>query len=178
MELNPLQETDGEWVWRSKHGGELDEYVAKLEREWGVDRLPRLVSPELQARFQLAQDQHRQATLNGGDMAPFDAMLLRGWKAVEAEALAKGYTPLPGPVLTVQADEPERGTICVCEDDTHAQAILARAKAEGWNAEVWTKAEVARVLKGSSPIAQIKTAFPQARVIRKGQFVEDEIPVL
>jgi hypothetical protein len=54
---------------------------------------------------------------------------------------------------------------------------LARAKAEGWNAEVWTVEEVGRVLKGASPISEIKAAFPQAKVVRKGQLMQDEIPI-
>jgi hypothetical protein len=175
--IPPLIEANGEWVWRSRMAGALDTLVAGLEREWGFDRLPRLVSPETRERFVSAQDMHRQATMAGEDMAELDAMMMRAWRALEAEARAGGYEPLPGPLLTVQADEPERGTICICQDDTHAQAVLARAKAEGWNAEAWTVEEVGRVLKGASPIAEIKAAFPKAKVVRKGQLIEDEIPI-
>jgi hypothetical protein len=175
--LAPLTEANGEWVWRSRMAGALDTLVAGLEREWGFDRLPRLVSPETRERFVSAQDMHRQATMAGEDMAELDAMMMRAWRALEAEARAGGYEPLPGPLLTVQADEAERGTICICQDDTHAQAVLARAKAEGWNAEAWTVEEVGRVLKGASPIAEIKAAFPKAKVVRKGQLIEDEIPI-
>jgi hypothetical protein len=175
--LAPLTEANGEWVWRSRMAGALDTLVAGLEREWGFDRLPRLVSPATRERFQAAEDMHRQATMAGEDMAELDAMMMRAWKALAAEALAAGYEPLPGPLLTVQADEAERGTICICQDDTHAQAVLARAKAEGWNAEAWTVEEVGRVLKGASPIAEIKAAFPKAKVVRRGQLIEDEIPI-
>jgi hypothetical protein len=120
---------------------------------------------------------HRQATMAGEDMAELDAMMMRAWNALAAEALAAGHGPLPGPLVTVQADEAERGTICICQDDTHAQAVLARAKAEGWNAEAWTVEEVGRVLKGASPISEIKAAFPKAKVVRKGQLIQDEIPI-
>jgi len=175
--IPPLTEANGEWVWRSRMAGALDTLVAGLEREWGFDRLPRLVSPATRERFQTAEDMHRQATMAGEDMAELDAMMMRAWRALEAEARAAGYEPLPGPLMTVQADEVERGTICICQDDTHAQAVLARAKAEGWNAEAWTVEEVGRVLKGASPIAEIKAAFPQAKVVRRGQLIEDEIPI-
>jgi len=175
--IPPLRETNGEWVWRARMAGALDTLVSKLEREWGFDRLPRLVSPETRERFVSAQDMHRQATMAGEDMAELDAMMMRAWRALEAEARAGGYEPLPGPLLTVQADEAERGTICICQDDTHAQAVLARAKAEGWNAEVWTVEEVGRVLKGASPSAEIKAAFPKAKGVRRGQLIEDEIPI-
>ena len=175
--IPPLAEANGEWVWRSRKAGALDERVSWLEQKWGFDRLPRLVSPETRERFRAAEDMHRQATMAGEDMSEMDAMMMRAWKALAAEALLAGYEPLPGPLLTVQADEAERGTICICQDDTHAQAVLARAKAEGWNAEVWTVEEVGRVLKGASPIAEIKAAFPKAKVVRKGQLIEDEIPI-
>jgi hypothetical protein len=36
---------------------------------------------------------------------------------------------------------------------------------------------VGRVLKGASPIAEIKAAFPKAKVVRRGQLIEDEIPI-
>ncbi len=175
--IPPLKEANGEWVWRTKQAGALDALVSWLEKKWGFDRLPRLVSPATRERFQAAEDMHRQATMAGEDMAELDAMMIRAWKALEGEALMAGYEPLPGPLMTVQADEAERGTICICQDDTHAQAVLARAKAEGWNAEAWTVEEVGRVLKGASPIAEIKAAFPKAKVVRRGQLIEDEIPI-
>ena len=175
--IPPITEANGEWVWRSRMAGALDTLVAGLEREWGFDRLPLLVSTATRERFQAAEDMHRQATVAGEDMAELDAMMMRAWKALAAEALAAGYEPLPGPLMTIQADEAERGTICICQDDTHAQAVLARAKAEGWNAEAWTVEEVGRVLKGASPIAEIKAAFPKAKVVRRGQLIEDEIPI-
>jgi hypothetical protein len=175
--IPPLAEANGEWVWRSRMAGALDTLVAEIERQWGFDRLPLLVSTATRERFQAAEDMHRQATMAGEDMAQLDAMMMRAWRALEAEARAGGYEPLPGALVSIQADEAERGTICICQDDTHAQAVLARAKAEGWNAEAWTVEEVGRVLKGASPIAEIKTAFPQAKVVRRGQLIEDEIPI-
>ena len=175
--LAPLTEANGEWVWRSRQATALDTLVSRLEREWGFDRLPSLVSAETRERFVAAEDMHRQATMAGEDMAELDAMMMRAWAALDAEARALGHEPLPGPLVAVQADEPERGTICICQDDTHAQAILARAKAEGWNAEAWTVEEVGRVLKGASPIAEIKAAFPKAKVVKRGQLIEDEIPI-
>ena len=143
----------------------------------GVRSAPVAGSTATRERFVSAQDMHRQATMAGEDMAELDAMMMRAWRALEAEARAGGYEPLPGPLMTIQADEAERGTICICQDDTHAQAVLARAKAEGWNAEAWTVEEVGRVLKGASPIAEIKAAFPKAKVVRRGQLIEDEIPI-
>ena len=176
--LAPISDTAGSWVWRSQSGRRaVDDVVSDLERRWGFDRLPRLVSPALRERFVAAQDMHRQATMEGVDLAEMDSMIIRAWRALEAEAIARGETELPGAVVCWQADEPERGTICLCLDDEHAQALLARAKAEGWNAEAWTLVEVGRVLKGASPIAEIKAAFPKAKVVRKGQLMQDEIPI-
>jgi choline dehydrogenase-like flavoprotein len=177
--LAPIPDTAGSWVWRPKGARRaLDDVVADIERRWGFERLPRLVSPKLRERFVAAQDMHRQATMAGEDMAEMDAMMIRAWRALEAEALSRGQTELPGAVVTWQAEEPERGTICLCLDDEHAQALLARAKAEGVNVETWTLAEVGRVVKAATPLAEIKQAFPGATVQGKRKpFPADEIPI-
>lgn len=140
--------------------------------------MPRLVSPELRERFVAAQDMHRQATMAGEDMAEMDAMMIRAWRALEAEAVSRGETELPGAVVCWQAEEVERGTICLCLDDEHAQALLARAKAEGVAIETWTLAEVERVVAKASPLAEVKQAFPMATVQGKRKAMpQDEIPL-
>ena len=140
--------------------------------------MPRLVSAELRERFVAAQDMHRQATMEDQDLAEMDAMMIRAWRALEAEALARGQTELPGAVVCWQAEEPERGTICLCLDDEHAQALLARAKAEGVAIETWTLAEVGRIVKAATPLAEIKQAFPMATVQGKRKAMpQDEIPL-
>ena len=177
--LAPIPDTAGAWVWRSQSTRRaLDDMVADLERRWGFERLPRLVSPELRERFTGAQDMHRQATMAGEDLAEMDAMMIRAWRALEAEALARGQSPLPEAVVTWQADEAERGTICLCLDDEHAQALLARAKAEGVAIETWTLAEVGRVLAASASLWEVKQAFPMATVQGKRKAMpQDEIPI-
>ena len=177
--LAPIPDTAGSWVWRSQGPRRaLDDVVSDLERRWGFERLPRLVSPELRERFVGAQDMHRQATMEGEDLVEMDAMMIRAWRALEAEALARGEAELPGSVVCWQAEEPERGTICLCLDDEHAQALLARAKAEGVVVEAWTLEEVGRVVAQASPLAEIKQAFPGATVQGKRKAMpQDEIPL-
>lgn len=177
--LAPIPDTAGSWVWRSQSTRRaLDDMVADLERRWGFERLLRLVSPELRERFVAAQDMHRQATMAGEDLAEMDAMMMRAWAALEAEAMARGESPLPGAVAAWQADEAERGTIYLCLDDEHAQALLARAKAEGMAVEAWTLEEVGRVVAQASPLAEIKQAWPGAKVQGKRKpMPQDEIPI-
>lgn len=177
--MAPIPDMNGAWVWRQNSARRaLDDVVADLERRWGFERLPRLVSPELRERFVAAQDMHRQATMAGEDMAEMDAMMIRAWRALEAEAIARGQTELPGAVVCWQAEEPERGTICLCLDDEHAQALLARAKAEGVAIETWTLAEVGRVVAKASPLVEVKQAFPMATVQGKRKAMpQDEIPL-
>jgi hypothetical protein len=111
----------------------------------------------------------------GEDLADMDAMMMRAWRALEAEALSRGESPLPGAVAVWQADEEERGSICLCLDDEHAQALLARAKAVGENIEVWTLAEVGRIVQIGGVLAEAKKAFPQAKVVKRGA-IQDDIP--
>lgn len=167
----------GEWQFIPYPHSELDELVARIERRWGVDRLPRLVSEATRARFVQAEAMHRQASEDGQDITPLDAMMMRAWAALEAEAEAMQAEPVPAGLWEVQADEPLRGVIVVAHDEQHAQALRLRDKAENRRTEVWTKAEVARVLQAHTVLGVAKTVFPGAEVRRRAPMpVEDIIP--
>jgi hypothetical protein len=178
--LQPITEDAGQWVWRPSQLSPADEAAAAMERKWGIDRLPLLVSPETRARFQAAHDlrngewnyateERRQA---------LDAMMARAWAALDAEAVQRGAAPLPPACFEIALDGLPGAFAAVCLDDHHGQAIALRAKAEGRCVTVWTLAEVARVIQGASVINRIKDVFPGATVQPKrvGPLPDDEIP--
>ena len=63
----------------------VDRIAGDLERVWGVDRLPTLVSPDLAAKFARARQQCDMA-IAAGDIdaaAQKAAALARGWQALD-----------------------------------------------------------------------------------------------
>ena len=153
---------------------QVDDLANAMERKWGIDRLPRLVSPEAQARW--------AATLEAcqGEWTPQadkDAMMMRAWRGMDAAATAAGAEPLPPGLWEQRADD---GTIVViCRDGEHAQVEILRAKHDGRVVATWTLEEVVRVVLAANGavVSSIKAAFPGATVERqhpKPRLVEDD----
>lgn len=97
----PVSVDDELW---STHGltvdaalGPLDRVATETERRWGHSRLMRLVSPETALKWSRANNklslaiQSRDSAL----VAQRASVLMRGWAAVESEALESGHKPLP-----------------------------------------------------------------------------------
>lgn len=174
----PLSEDAGEWVWRPSLRSPLDELATRMERKWGVDRLPLLVGPELRQRFQAAHD------LRNGEWEfatperreALDAMMARAWATLDAEAVQRGAEPLPPAVHEIPLAGLPGAVAAICLDDHHAQAIQLRAKAEGRTVTTWTLAEVARVIQANSIVNEIKHVFPSAEVRRAGRIPQDDVP--
>jgi len=131
-----------------------------------VDRLPRLVSPELLARFRQAEALREQEAhyATPERLLELDGMMARAWAALDAEATQRGAQALPGACYEVDTGDADRGVMCIALDNTHAQVLALRAKAEGRRVETWTLDEVAAVMRGHSIVAAVKAAFPGAGV--------------
>ena len=160
---------------------ELDEIASRYEREWGVGRLPLLVSATTAQRFQSAMD------LLAADFPPagqtWDAVrasIARGWAALAAEATARGHEPLPPAIHEIPLEGCPGAVAAICRDDAHAQALILRAKAEGRTVSTWTLAEVVRVIQANELVNAIKDRWPGATVLplrrKAGAMPEDEIP--
>jgi len=176
----PITEDAGQWVWRPKQITPADEAAATMERKWGIDRLPLLVSPETRARFQAAHDlrngEYDLATPERRDA--LDAMMARAWAALDAEATQRGAETLPPAIYEIPLEGLPGAVAAVCLDDRHAQAITLRAKAEGRCVTTWTLAEVAAVIQANSVVNAIKDAWPGAKAERRSRSAlpDDEIP--
>ena len=162
---------------------QLDETAHALEMKWGVDRLPRLVTPETAARFRHWADKLNAAIEAGADNAAELASIVeRGWQAMDKEATARGCFHLPPMCFSVQVD----GHIVeIAQDQAHATALIWQARNEGRTVAVWTLAEVATVLRLHGIAHAAKEAFPGALVTalpaemppgRRRMDVADEIP--
>jgi hypothetical protein len=158
---------------------QLDELAHSLEMKWGVDRLPRLVTPETAARFQHWADKLNAAIEAGADnVAEVAGIVERGWRAMDAEATARGCFPLPPACFSVQVD----GHIVeIAQDQAHATALIHWARNEGRTVAVWTLEEVATVLRLHGVAHQAKEIWPGALVtalpapMREGKRRADDI---
>lgn len=176
----PLPEDGGQWLWHPAPVSPADEAAVTMERKWGVDRLPRLVSPETRQRFEqahaLRNGEYEFATVER--RAALDAMMARAWAALDAEALGRGCEVLPPAIYEIPLEGCPGAVAALCLDDEHAQAVRLRAKAEGRTVSTWTIAEVVRVIQANELVNVIKDAWPGAKAERPRRAVlpDDEIP--
>lgn len=165
---------------------QLDETAHTLEMKWGVDRLPKLVTRETAERFGYWRDQLNDAIEHGATHARIQELadiVERGWKAMEAEALARGCFPLPPACYSIRCED---SIVEIAETQEHATALLWWAKNEGRTVAVWTLDEVATVLNLHGIAHKAKMAFPGAMVTalptefrpgkRKANLGHEEIP--
>lgn len=165
---------------------QLDELAHQMEMRWGVDRLPRLVTPETAARFQHWADKLNNALEHGGsDVAELAGIVERGWKAMDAEATARGCFPLPPACYSVDLRLQGLGIVEIAIDQAHATALIWQARNEGRTVAVWTLSEVGTVLVLHGVAHAAKEAFPGAVVTalpaefrpgKRRMDVADEIP--
>lgn len=163
---------------------QLDETAHALEMKWGVDRLPRLVTPETAARFGYYRDKLNAAIEAGADnVAELAGIVERGWLAMDKEATARGCFPLPPACFSVKVDD---HIVEIAQDQAHATALIWWAKNEGRTVAVWTLEEVATVLRLYGIAHAAKEVWPGARVTtppaemrqgkRRADDLDDPIP--
>lgn len=158
----------------------LDAEVVEIEGKWGVDRLPRIVSIEMAAKFGSAQAK-LNAAIETGDVAAIvqrAAIMLRGWEALDDHASA-----------CVNPDtEREDGLWGYRHGGKPYTIVLERSKAHREASRAIDPALVvtvgelltcweARMDRG--PVDAAKTVFPGASVTavrQKSAVLDDEIP--
>lgn len=138
----------------------LDEIAIAMERKWGVDRLRRLVDPALAARFDaqgeklgdaLRSDRHDAIVAQAGAME-------RAWKALDANAIARGARPLSPTVW--EAIMPSGEVVAIVRTPEEAHALIGER-----GGAVFTLAEVAIALEAfGDRVRAVKEEFPGASV--------------
>mgnify|MGYP003350008410 CR=1 FL=1 len=144
----------------------LDKLAAEMEQRWGVGRLPRLVSAETAAKFGMAMDKlKREMLLNHAEgVAQRVPIMMRGWQALEKEALANGHKPNPEGVIGYK-HEKQAWTIVVQDADLHAASLYAPEPEY-----VVTISELLICYEQAHKAARkAKKAFPGSRVVRVAQ---------
>lgn len=141
----------------------LDRVAVEMESKWGVGRLPRLVAPDLAARFGSARDKLNEAIrANDGEaVAKRAAVMIRGWQALDAAATEAGCEALP--LRTIGVKHEGRSYVVVWDrGDVHKAATIAPdASLVVTIQELLVAYEALR-----QKIAGIKEAFPGAELTK------------
>lgn len=160
----------------------LDAIAADMERKWGCDRLPTLVSPETGAKFEMVRERLNAAidAGNSGEVAKEAAILFRGWKALDEEAMRLGALPRPATVWEVPDDEGKVFRVVPTDDDKAAE--FAHLEPKELAARLVSVEELLRVygMESMRIIRAAKEAFPGATVTatkdKPAPIEDDEIP--
>lgn len=159
--------------------GPFDEAIRRMDRKWGVDRLPELVSPATADRWGLALAQLNEA-ISAGDHEMTVARVgvcLRGIAALDAEAEAAGQPKSNPEVWEYEYDGHKFGVIADGREWPAAQEQRP-------GLTIYSMREVAVALHAHrNSVAEVKAHFPGAEVvgIRKQRTaleasLDDEIP--
>jgi hypothetical protein len=141
----------------------LERVAVEFEAKWGVGRLPRLVSPDMAARFGSALDKLNEALRenDGEAVAKRAAVLIRGWQALDKAASDAGCEALPLRTIGVR-HEGRSYVVAWDRADVHRAASLSDAPEN-----VVTVHELLIAYEAlRARIDGVKTAFPGAEVIR------------
>lgn len=155
--------------------GPFDNAVREMEKKWGVDRLPEIVSPESAQKWGKAMAGLNDAIQSEDpDKVKFWVeVCVRGLNAMDQEAVNSGQ-PVSDPQIWEY--EYEGQVYGIIEDGRHWPAAYAKRP----NMVIFTMREVAIALhaKRNGLVEAIKLAFPGAQIsaIRdRGQNMEDDI---
>lgn len=166
VDLSGRQETAS---WMKTHGtyiagraaiDEADSLAWAMETKWGVGRLRLLVGKDLRERFDRQRYLFNHALWHGEleEVRTHAARMCAAWNALDRQASQEGHGPLSAEVWEVALSD---GTIAaVCRSNGDAAAIQAQGRA----VNVYTLAEIGRLLSGFPTLAKIKDSFPGAAV--------------
>ena len=156
-----------------------DKLVSDLETRWGYDRLPQLVSPETASKFQTAKAKMDAAIAyekNPQEAVSKIGVMMRGWRALEAESKKNGHEPFP-PDIWVACVGEEHGKpaleIAIVKDS--ADASLTKKK----GIITYSLVEIARIVRlfegKKRELPKVKELFPDSE-IKRANWKDDDIP--
>ena len=169
------------WEVDQIHGAlkPLDAVAADIELRWGYARLETLVSPETAAKFEAARAK-LDVALHDQDVdlvIQRAGVMIRGWAALEKEAIASGHKPAPPELWYATApDEDGKKQMQIVIAKDNSAATLAQT-----DLPVYTVTEVARIVRAwrsQMDVHSAKAAFPGAEIvsIKGDEHFDDEIP--
>jgi hypothetical protein len=157
----------------------LDKIASEMEITWGCDRLPKLVSPELAAKFGAAKAKLDDAIENNDPQAVAKraTVMIKGYKALNKEA-EKNYKPFKPSIWHHTTDKDFKFAVAQGNADA-IKAIRTQPEMEG--VAVYSLDEIGHLLENDTMalVNSIKDVFPDAQIteVRKAvNSVDDELP--
>lgn len=141
--------------------GQVDEIASQMERKWGIDRLPRLVAAEWAVKFYSQARKFNTAVYDGSvaDVQVEGERMRAAWTYLDQLATAAGHDPVPSEWWEVEIGDGKVVAFCRSYDEARAASVVGDRKVD-----VWTTAEVAKIIAGFPTLATVKAHFPGAEV--------------
>ena len=157
-----------------------DDEVNRLERKWGIDRLPWLVPLELRDRFYEQLDKLNSAIDKCEGVDHEVEVTLRGCAAIERAAIEGGAQPLTGEYI--EGRMPDGTVLAITSNGYEA----GKVKQDNREMKVFTVDEVGVVLekwleenKAKTLVDEAKNVFPGAvveSIVKNQLLLDDEVP--
>lgn len=155
----------------------VDAVAIEMEAKWGRGRLQELVSPNTSAKFESAKAKldvaiHDKDVQNIVKRAE---IMIRGWKALEAEAIEAGHEAAPPEIWFCHAPEEDgKDEVRFAIAKNASTANLAQT-----DLPVYTLDEVARIIRAwrlQHLVHSVKDIWPAAEVTSIDEFENKELP--
>ncbi len=154
----------------------FDRVATEMDRTWGIDRLPELVSPETAARYgsALAKLNAALEANNPEDCAARAAVCIRGMQSMDKEARALGHAPMPSGFWMYE----QNGDTIIIAQDNRDWTLIEKIHP---GIPIFSLREVANALEAyGQTVLEVKKAFAGSEVKSKSPIskedMEDEIP--
>ena len=157
-----------------------DDEVNRLERKWGIDRLPWLVPVELRDRFYEQLDKLNAAIDKCDGVEHEVEVTLRGCAAIERAAIEGGAEPLTGDYI--EGRMPDGTVLAITANGYEA----GKVKQDNREMTVYTVDEVGVILEQWLKEKQAKAFVDEAKnvfagavvesVTKTAKLIDDEIP--
>lgn len=154
----------------------FDRVCIEMDRKWGVDRLPELVSVETAAKWGSALGK-MNAAIVAADLEETKARVevcIRGFRAMDAEAAAAGHQPADPDIWEIELDGQRIGII-----REGREWPAAHAKRPGLTVYSLREAAIALLAyKSAGPVVEaVKAAFPGSEITAiRNMSLEDTLP--
>jgi hypothetical protein len=154
----------------------FDRMATEIDRTWGIDRLPELVTPETAAKYGSALAKLNAAieANNPEECATRANVCMRGLQAMDKEARALGHSPMPSNFWMYEQD----GNTIIIAQDMRDWPLIEKMHP---GIAIFSLREVANALEAyGQTVVAVKQSFAGAEIKSTAPInrkdMEDELP--
>lgn len=159
----------------------LDTAACEVESRWGVSRLERLVSFDMAQKWKRQTDRLNKAISekNVFTLPEIVNGTIRGYKAMEADAIAQGHKPMDAP-FGWSVGLPSGKTLVVVRHPKDASLMNDLKRDHGDDVVVWTIDEIANIIENEYMLVNqdsVKSPAPIPQAFAPFDFTKgDDLP--